>query len=91
MLRTWQSAGPGDAGRPLRVVLSQIRARAILMPSTTDTYFTLAENQLEAAWLTRAELRPIVSDHGHIAGQPGHLPAVTAQVRAAVGDLLEPG
>jgi homoserine O-acetyltransferase len=90
MLRTWQSAHPGPADRSLRETLSQVTARAILMPGTTDMYFTVAENTLEAAWLPRAELRPIVSDYGHIAGRPGHLPEVTAQVEAAVSDLVGP-
>jgi homoserine O-acetyltransferase len=90
MLATWQSAHPHPAGRSLHTTLSAVTARAIVMPSTTDMYFTLAENALEASWLPHGELRPIVSDHGHIAGRPGHLPEVTAQVAAAVEDLQGP-
>ncbi len=90
MLATWQSARPGPASRSLRETLSTVTARAIVMPSTTDMYFTHVENALEASWLPRGELRPIVSDYGHIAGRPGHLLKVTAQVAAAVGDLLGP-
>ena len=88
MLTTWQSAHPGPAGGSLSETMATVRARAIVMPSSTDMYFTLAENTLEAAWLPRGELRPIISDHGHIAGRPGQLPEVTAQVAAAAGELL---
>lgn len=91
MLSTWQSADLAAAGQTLTQALSAITARAIVMPSTTDMYFTLAENTLEASLLPRGELRPIVSDYGHIAGRPGHRPAVTAQIAAAVKELLSCG
>lgn len=90
MLRTWQAADPTGPGETLQGTLSRVSARAIVMPSTTDMYFTLAENELEASWLPNAELRPIVSAHGHIAGSPGRFPDVTAQVQNAVDELLGP-
>lgn len=89
MLRTWADAGLDE---PWSRALERITARAILMPSTSDMYFTLAENELEAAHLPSTELRPIVSDHGHIAGRPGHLQGVSEQIARAMSDLLsEPG
>jgi homoserine O-acetyltransferase len=89
MLRTWQAADSSHDGQSLHETLSSVTARAVLMPSTTDMYFTLAENVLEASWLPRSVLRPIVSEYGHIAGRPGHLPDVTTQVTKAVRDLLD--
>jgi homoserine O-acetyltransferase len=88
MLRTWQHADPTRPGETLRETLGKVAARAIVMPSTTDMYFTLAENAIEVSWQPEAELRPIESAFGHMAGGPGYLPEVTAQVRQAVVDLL---
>ncbi|MEP9380772.1 alpha/beta fold hydrolase [Nocardioides cheoyonin] len=88
MLRTWEYADPAGPNGSWSQALGTIAARAILMPSTSDMYFTVAENEREAAQLRSCELRPIVSDHGHIAGRPGHLPDVTEQIARAVRDLL---
>jgi homoserine O-acetyltransferase len=88
MLRTWQHADPTRPGETLQGTLGKVAARAIVMPSTTDMYFTLAENAIEVSWQPEAELRPIESAFGHMAGRPGYLPEVTAQVRQAVVDLL---
>ena len=86
MLCTWQSADRAS-GR-LEEALADVRARAIVMPSTTDMYFTLAESALEVGWQRNAELRPLVSASGHVAGRPGYLPHVTEQIRRAAADLL---
>lgn len=90
VLRTWQRADPTRSGETLQATLSRITAQAIVMPSTTDMYFTLAENVLETSWMPQAELRPIMSAHGHVAGRPGLLPGVTAQIQKATSDLLGP-
>jgi homoserine O-acetyltransferase len=87
MLRTWQSAGP-SGHQSWHEALESVTARAIVMPSVTDMYFTEAENELEARCLRSGELRRISSVHGHIAGRPGHLPEVTDQVATAVRQLL---
>jgi homoserine O-acetyltransferase/O-succinyltransferase len=72
MLWTWQhadiSANPrfnGDFPAALRA----IAARAIVMPSATDLYFRVRDNELEVAHMPNAELRPIPSSWGHAAGR----------------------
>jgi homoserine O-acetyltransferase len=82
MLTTWQSADLGPAE------LACITARTIIMPCDTDMYFTLDEARIEAAAIPGAELRPMISPHGHCAGAPGRFPAETAQIEQALHDLL---
>ena len=72
-LRTWQlgdiSANEryrGDFGR----ALGAIRARAILIPCTTDLYFPPEDNAFEARHMPNADLRPFRSQWGHCAATP---------------------
>ena len=67
-LWTWQhgdiGAGPvyrGDFPR----ALGAIRARAIVVPCTTDLYFPPEDNAIEVARMPDAELRPYDSPWGH--------------------------
>jgi homoserine O-acetyltransferase len=90
MLWTWQhadiSANPlykGDLGAALRA----IRARAIVMPSETDLYFRVRDNQIEVEQMPNAELRPIPSIWGHAAGR-GSNPVDNAFIDAALRELL---
>ena len=60
-----------------------MRAAVLLMPCTTDRYFTLEEAKLEAETLAeggaaRVTLAPIVSSAGHRAGDP-HRPELHAE------------
>jgi len=68
MIWSWQhadiSANPQHKG-DLAAALGAIRARAIVMPSTTDLYFRVRDNELEVAQMPNAELRPIPSIWGH--------------------------
>ena len=72
-LRTWQL---GDIGAGTRYrgdferALAAIRARAILVPCTTDLYFPPEDNALEAAHMPNAVLRPYASPWGHCAASP---------------------
>ena len=73
-LRTWQLSDIGanelycgDFER----ALGAIRARAILVPCTTDLYFPPEDNAIEARHMPNAELRPYASDWGHCAASPG--------------------
>jgi homoserine O-acetyltransferase len=50
--------------------LQAIEARTLLMPGSTDLYFTVEDNRREALHLRNAELLPIPSDWGHRAGAP---------------------
>ena len=61
-----------------------ITARVLLMPSATDLYFRVADNEAELPYLQHGVLRPIPSIWGHAAGQPGGHPG-----RAGIPD--QPG
>ncbi len=77
MVWTWQhadiSANPLYKG-DFAAALGAIRARAIVMPGTTDLYFRVRDNELEVAQMPNAELRPIPSIWGHLAGGGGNPP-----------------
>jgi homoserine O-acetyltransferase len=89
MLDTWQNADVGTAARGgLDGALRQIQARCIVMPSTTDLYFPAADSRIEVELMPNAELRPIKSDLGHIAGRPGIRTSETEQIREAMHLLL---
>ena len=90
MLRTWQHADisansvfNGD----FEAALSSIKARSIVMPCTTDLYFTPADSANEVQQMSDAELRPLDSIYGHFAGA-GQLPETRAQIDKAILDLL---
>ena len=72
-LRTWQhgdvSANDRYRGDFARA-LGAIRARAILVPCTTDLYFPPEDNAIEAEHMPNAELRPWASPWGHCAASP---------------------
>ena len=90
MLDTWQSADPSalPGFGSLDEALSQLSARAIIMPSSSDLYFTVEDARHEASLMPNAELRVLESDWGHCAGGPGRSPQAMAQVFAAMHDLL---
>ncbi|RBY96266.1 homoserine acetyltransferase [Blastococcus sp. TF02-8] len=89
MMDTWLS-GDVCRGRPggYEGALRSIRARTIVVPSTTDAYFTLADSEIEAALVLGAELRPLESDLGHIAGRPGIRATESLGVATAADDVL---
>lgn len=71
MADTWHcgdiSANPKFEG-DLGAALAAITSRAIVMPGETDLYFRVPDNEIEAAQMPNAELRPIPSPWGHAAG-----------------------
>ncbi len=86
---TWQEADisandlySGD----LPAALAAIKARVLLMPSATDLYFRVADNEAELAHLRHGELATIPSIWGHRAGSPEGIRAdlefLTSHVRA---------
>jgi len=90
MLWTWQHADIGATDRfkgDLNAALAAIRARAIVMPSQTDLYFRVRDNELEVRHMPNAELRPIPSIWGHAAGR-GTNPVDNQFVDAALRELL---
>lgn len=90
-LWTWQNADISSNemyGGDLVKALGAIKAKALIMPSETDRYFEVADNALEVPHLPKAELRPIPSIWGHIAGNPNGNPVDTAFLAKGVGELL---
>ena len=90
MLWTWQHADisaneiyKGD----FAAALGAIKARAIVMPGDTDLYFRVRDNELEVEQMPHAELRPIPSIWGHVAGL-GVNPPDNAFIDAALKELL---
>jgi homoserine O-acetyltransferase len=84
---TWLEADiSAPYGGDLDVALGAIKARVLLMPSATDLYFRTADNELELASLSTAELVEIPSIWGHRAGSPRDSPVdldfLRRQVRA---------
>lgn len=84
MLETWRTAD-------LTSLLPQVRARALVMPCDTDSYFTEYENRLEAALVPHAEVRVLQSAAGHCAGSPGRFSRETALIDATLVELLTNG
>ena len=58
------------------------------MPSTTDLYFTVADNEREVARMRNAELRQIPSIWSHRAGTPTQNPEDDDFIDRAVRELL---
>ena len=89
-LATWQAAdiSVGAYGGDLPTALNAIRARVLLMPGDTDLYFRVADNALELPHLRDAELVPIPSLWGHLAGNPQRNPADAAFLREQVARWL---
>jgi homoserine O-acetyltransferase len=90
-LWTWEHADPAACPEfvgDLAAALGRIRAETIVMPCDTDRYFTLEENQLEAAMISGAELRPFRSPFGHCAGAPGRFADDMTFLDQALRDLL---
>ncbi|MBX0300909.1 alpha/beta fold hydrolase [Cryobacterium sp. 1639] len=88
MLDTWQRADVGDGRSGFEAALGRVQARTIVMPSSTDLYFPVADSRIEAELMPHAEMRPLDSDLGHIAGRPGIRAAETTQIGAAMRELL---
>ncbi|MGF1568771.1 MAG: alpha/beta fold hydrolase [Nodosilinea sp.] len=68
--------------------MAAISAPTLVMPSTTDLYFTPEDCEAEAALIPRGVYRPIPSIWGHRAGNPYQNPADEAFIQQAVAELL---
>lgn len=92
MIETWRrsdiSANDTYQG-DLRRALGSIRARTLIMPCTTDAYFTAEDSQAEARHIPRAQFCPIPSIWGHRAGNPMRSPADETFIRGAIAKLLQ--
>ena len=92
-LRTWQlgdiSANERYRGDFERA-LGAIRARAILVPCTTDLYFPPEDNAIEVRHMPSAELRPYDSPWGHCVATPSREGSdFMGFLDACVSELLE--
>jgi len=88
---TWQHADICDNpiyGGDFNGALQSIRARAIVMPSSTDMYFLPQDNVLEVEKMPRAELRVFDTPWGHCGGSPGRVPEFQQAIDEAAADLL---
>ena len=86
-LRCWDAGDIADDG-DLGAALRQIRARVLLMPSETDLYFRVADNEAELPYLAQGILRPIPSIWGHRAGNPIANPVDARFIRDAVAQFF---
>lgn len=90
MLSTWQHAdiSANDVFESdMAAALGVTKARAIVMPSETDLLFAASESEIEVGLMPNAELRPIPSNWGHIAGL-GANPADNRVIDEALKELL---
>jgi homoserine O-acetyltransferase len=90
MIWTWQHADISANDRfrgDFKAALASISARAIVMPGNTDLYFTVADSAIEVNTMPNAELRPIDSILGHVAGS-GLDPVGKRAIDQAVLELL---
>ncbi len=91
MIDTWYQSDISDNAiyeGDLARALGAITARALIMPSTTDLYFTLADSEAETSLMPNAELRPIHSIWVHRAGNPVQCAEDEGTLRTAVQELL---
>jgi len=68
--------------------LKSITAKTLVMPATTDLYFTLEDCQAEADLISHAKYLPIPSIWGHRAGNPDQNPEDEIFIKKAIAQLL---
>jgi homoserine O-acetyltransferase len=91
VLNTWQLGDISDNpvfGKDYEAALSAIAMPTRLMPSATDLYFTEADASEDGRRMPGANVTPLNSDWGHIAGGAGRERKSHEQVLAAARLLL---
>jgi homoserine O-acetyltransferase/O-succinyltransferase len=91
LLWTWQYAdisGDPKYGGNFEKALAGIKAKAIVMPASTDLYFPPKDSEYEVKHMPNAELRVCQSDWGHFAGDPRGTSPDIAFVDKAIKELL---
>ncbi|WP_121970573.1 alpha/beta fold hydrolase [Leptolyngbya sp. BC1307] len=91
MIETWLRCDVSD--NPVyngyyEQALMSIAAQTLVMPATTDLYFTPADCEAEAALIPHSEYRPIPSIWGHRAGNPYQNAEDETFIKQAIEDLL---
>jgi homoserine O-acetyltransferase/O-succinyltransferase len=92
MIDTWLHCDLSDNPRyqgNYEAALGAIQAKTLVMPATTDLYFTPDDCAAEAALIPNAQYQPIPSIWGHRAGNPYQNPADAAFIRSQIQTLLE--
>jgi homoserine O-acetyltransferase/O-succinyltransferase len=91
LLWTWQnadiSADPAFGGS-FEKALGAIKAKAIVMPASTDLYFPPEDSVLEVEQMPNAKLQVVETAWGHFAGGPGTSPEDIKVLDAALSELL---
>ena len=91
MIETWLhcdiSDNPVYQGNYAKA-LGGITAKTLVMPATTDLYFTPQDCEAEAAMIPNSEYCPIPSIWGHRAGNPYQNPEDEAFIKQSVDELL---
>lgn len=91
-LHTWKN---GDISKNelyhggFHAALGAIKARAILIPCTTDLYFPPEDNEIEARYMPNAEFRPYESPWGHCVASPGNDPEFGRFLDRAITEVLQ--
>jgi homoserine O-acetyltransferase/O-succinyltransferase len=91
MLDTWLHCDLSDNPRyqgNYEAALDAIQAKTLVMPATTDLYFTPDDCAAEAALISNAQCQPIPSIWGHRAGNPYQNPEDAAFIRSQIQVLL---
>lgn len=91
MIETWLHCDVSD--NPVyegdyKRALGAIAAKTLIMPATTDLYFTPEDCEAEAALISGSIYRPISSIWGHRAGNPYQNPEDEIFLKQAVRELL---
>ncbi|MEO1403566.1 MAG: alpha/beta fold hydrolase [Cyanobacteria bacterium J06635_1] len=91
MIETWLhcdvSDNPSYQG-DYAEALGSIKAKTLVMPATTDLYFTPEDCEADAKLIPNSEYRPIDSIWGHRAGNPYQNPEDELFIKQAVDALL---
>ncbi|MEL7053333.1 MAG: alpha/beta fold hydrolase, partial [Cyanobacteria bacterium J06588_5] len=91
MIETWLHCDVGD--NPVyegdyKQAMASITAKTLVMPATTDLYFTPEDCEAEARLIAKSEYRPISSIWGHRAGNPYQNAEDEMFIKQAVLELL---
>ncbi len=91
VLNTWQqgdiSANPVWKG-DFHAALNAITVPSLIMPGSSDLYFTAEDARYEAKHMPGARFQPLESDWGHCAGAPGRNTADTESILNALTGLM---
>ena len=91
MIETWLRCNVGDNsvyGGDYVAAMGAITAKTLVMPATTDLYFTPDDCEAEAELISNSNYAPIPSIWGHRAGNPYQNPEDEEFIRQRIRQLL---